>query len=197
MSIRYVLNVMSDDHPGIVAAVTAVVESMGGGIESCSQTVLGGFFTLIMIVTLPEEVVEERIAESICRESRFSSSQRGRHRLQVLVQRATDEHAGEPRKPTDRFVVTAFGEDRPGIVRRFSELLAGKDVNIVDLFGEVRGDQFVLIGQLEIPCDQELGMFQVDLDEIAQELNFTVRLQHENIFIATNQLRMRLSGTNP
>ena len=37
----YVLNVMSSDHPGIVAAVTSAVESLGGNIDACSQTVLG------------------------------------------------------------------------------------------------------------------------------------------------------------
>ncbi|MDO4558768.1 MAG: hypothetical protein Q4C47_07375, partial [Planctomycetia bacterium] len=79
-----------------------------------------------------------------------------------------------------------------GIVRRFSELLASRDVNIVDLFGEVRGDQFVLIGQLEVPDRWDIGMFQADLDEIGEELHFTVRLQHENIFVATNQVHFRI-----
>ena len=48
----YVLNVMSDDHPGIVAAVCDAIDSLSGNIDSCSQTVLGGFFTLITILSL-------------------------------------------------------------------------------------------------------------------------------------------------
>ena len=63
----YVLDVMSDDHPGIVAAVTTAVESLGGNIDSCSQTVLGGFFTLIMIVSVPEPVEPEGLAERVRR----------------------------------------------------------------------------------------------------------------------------------
>ena len=34
-------------------------------------------------------------------------------------------------------------------MRSFSQYLAGKDINIVDLYGDTRGDDFVLIGQVE------------------------------------------------
>lgn len=191
MAYQYVLNVMSDDHPGIVAAVSSVIESLGGGINSCSQTVLGGYFTLIMIVTLPEVVAEEQIAEKIQTLGNTNSTS---HHLQVLVRQVGNHANASPKGPYGKFVITAFGQDQPGIVRRFSEFLAGKDINIVDLFGEVRDGQFVLIGQLEVPDRWDVRMFQADLDEIGQELHFTVRLQHENIFVATNQLRMRIGG---
>ena len=86
-------------------------------------------------------------------------------------------------------MITAFGKDQPGIVRRFSQYLAGKDINIVDLYGDRTGDEFVLIGQLEIPTQWDIRMLQTDLEQMGQELGFTVKLQHENIFVATNQLR--------
>ena len=49
-------------------------------------------------------------------------------------------------------MITAFGKDQPGIVRRFSQYLAGKDINITDLYGDRRGEEFVLIGQVEVPA---------------------------------------------
>ena len=61
----FVLTVMSDDHPGIVAAVSNAVESLGGNIDSCSQTVLGGYFTLIMIVSVPEPIDPEQLAQRV------------------------------------------------------------------------------------------------------------------------------------
>ena len=61
----FVLTVMSDDHPGIVAAVSDAVESLGGNIDSCSQTVLGGYFTLIMIVSVPEPIDPEQLARQV------------------------------------------------------------------------------------------------------------------------------------
>jgi len=183
----YVLNVMSDDHPGIVAAVTGAVESLGGNIDACSQTVLGGYFTLIMIVSLPERIEPERLADQV-RQAESSGSQ-----YQVVVRHAPPEDAFAPSEPSDRFVITAFGTDQPGIVRRFSRYLAGKDVNIVDLYGDRRGDEFVLIGQLEVPTRWDIRMLQADLEQMGQELDFTVKLQHENVFVATNQLRLTRS----
>jgi len=177
----YVLNVMSDDHPGIVAAVTSAVEALGGNIDACSQTVLGGYFTLTMIVSLPDDVEPGHLAEQV---------RRGGPDFQVMARRALLPDRFVPRAAVDRFVITAFGQDQPGIVRRFSEYLAGKDINIVDLYGDRRGDEFVLIGQLEVPTSWDVRMFQADLEHMGQELGFTVKLQHENVFVATNQLRL-------
>jgi glycine cleavage system transcriptional repressor len=184
----YVLDVMSDDHPGIVAAVTGAVESLGGNIDACSQTVLGGFFTLIMIVSTPEPVDPERLAEQV----RLAGT--GNSQFQVMARQAKFSRRYAPSHKCDKFVITAFGKDQPGIVRRFSQYLAGKDINIVDLYGDRKGDEFVLIGQLEIPAQWDIRMLQTDLEQMGQELGFTVKLQHENVFVATNQLRLGTLG---
>ena len=180
----YVLTVMSDDHPGIVAAVSNAVESLGGNIDSCSQTVLGGYFTLIMIISVPEVVEPERLAE------RVRGAESSGTPYQVLVRPALAAEPSEAKGATDRFVITAFGEDQPGIVRRFSQYLASKDVNIVDLYGDRTGSEFVLIGEVEVPAHWDVRMMQADLEQMGNELGFTVKLQHTNIFVATNQLRL-------
>ncbi len=179
----YVLNVMSDDHPGIVAAVSNAVEGLGGNIDSCSQTVLGGYFTLIMIVSLPHPIEAEELAERVRGEPSLGSG------YQVVARRALPPRPAV-KADSDRFVITAFGKDQAGIVRRFSQYLAGKDINIVDLYGDRSGDEFVLVGQLEMPACWDLQMLQADLEQMGKELGFTVKLQHENVFVATNQLRL-------
>lgn len=185
----FVLNVMSDDHPGIVAAVTGAVESLGGNIDSCSQTVLGGYFTLIMIVSLPHSIDAEQLAERVRRAESSGSD------FQVLARPALPESPNSGKEASERFVMTAFGRDQPGIVRRFSQYLAGKDINIVDLYGDRRGDDFVLVGQVEVPNHWDIRMMQADLEAMGQELGFTVKLQHEHIFVATNQLRLPSRST--
>lgn len=183
----YVLDVMSDDHPGIVAAVSNAVESLGGNIDSCSQTVLGGYFTLIMIVSLPEAIDPALLAD------RVRQTEAGGSEFQVLARRALPVARFLPDEEVDRFVITAFGTDQPGIVRRFSQYLAGKDINIVDLYGDRTGNEFVLIGQLEVPKRWDIRLLQADLEHMGEELGFTVKLQHENVFVATNQLRLTQS----
>ena len=84
-----------------------------------------------------------------------------------------------------------------GVVRSFSQYLAAKDINIVDLYGDLRGDDFVLIGQVEVPVHWDVRMMQDDLEQMGSELGFTVKLQHENIFVATNQLRLSAAFPSP
>ena len=179
----YVVTVMSDDHPGIVAAVSNAVETLGGNIDSCSQTVLGGYFTLIMIVSVPESIDPQKLGE------RIRGAEAGESQYHVLVRPALKEPPASP-KNVEKFVISAFGDDQPGVVRRFSQYLAGKDINIVDLYGDRQGNQFVLIGQVEVPPRWDVRMMQADMEQMGRDLGFTIKLQHENIFVATNQLRL-------
>ena len=181
----YVLNVMADDRPGIVAAVSGVIVALAGNIDACSQTVLGGYFTQILVVSFPQPVSEADLAERV----RNAAPAGGP--LQVAVRPYV-----APTKPVaatngcERFVITALGKDKPGIIHRFSEYLAGQDINIVDLFWDCQGENFVLTAQVAMPARCEVAMIQADLDEMGREESFTCRVQHENVFVATNQLRL-------
>ena len=48
----------------------------------------------------------------------------------------------------------------------------------------------MLIGQVEVSENLDLSHLQADLEEMGRDKGYTVRLQHENIFVATNQLRL-------
>lgn len=179
----YVVNVLSDDHPGIIAAVSGVIVTLAGNIDACSQTVLGGFFTQILVVSFPSAVEADTLAGMI-------RASQGGDGLQVVA-RAYQPPAGPAEKHgIETFVVTAFGKDKPGIIHRLSQYLAGKDINVVDLYWDTQGTDFVLVAQVEIPQNWEIRMLQADLEEMGKDQGFTCRVQHENIFVATNQLRL-------
>jgi glycine cleavage system transcriptional repressor len=180
----YVLNVVSDDHPGIVASVGDVIEKLKGNVDSVSQTVLKGYFTLIMVISLPEAIEADALAEEV---RKLGGKRMG---LQVIARAFQHRKKTVSSKPVERFVVTAFGRDTPGVLLRFSQYLAGKDINIIDLYGNREKGDFILVSQVEIPPRWDIGMLQAELEEIGREMAFTVRLQHENIFVATNQLRL-------
>jgi len=180
----YVLNVVSDDHPGIISAVSEAVNVLNGNIDACSQTVLNGYFTLIMIVSFDEKIDSEVLATEV------RKAHPGGSDLQVVAREFTATRFQQAHPESDAFVITASGKDQPGVVLSFSRYLAGKDINIVDLYGYRTGDEFVLISQVEIPAGWDISLLQADLEEMGRELDFTIRLQHQNIFVATNQLRM-------
>ncbi len=188
LKFAYVLSVMSNDHPGIVSGVSSALERFGGNIDSCSQTVLDGFFTLIMTVSLPMEIPSQELVDKL-----RSSEELGPD-YQILVRRIDEklkrEQISRNTTSSETFVITATGKDRPGIVREFSRHLAGHDININDLFGHRSGDDFVLIGQLQVPLSVDTGNLQEDLRDMGRDLGFTVSLQHNNIFVATNRIQL-------
>lgn len=184
----YVLNVMSDDHPGIISAVSATVAHLGGNIDTASQTVVGGYFTLIMVVSLPTRMDPEKLAAAIRGPSADTTG------FQVVARPCLAEVTERAPAGVERFVITAFGDDKPGIIAHFSQYLAGKDINVTDFYWNVTDGRFVMISEVQIPDRANLNLLATDLEEIGREEGFTVKLQHENVFVATNQLRLTRSG---
>ena len=179
-----VLNVMANDRPGIIAALSGAITALEGNIDACSQTVLGGYFAQILIVSFPGPLAPEELT------SRVQKAAPPGDPLQVAARPYLASAAPADRDGSERFVITALGKDKPGIIHRFSRHLAGKDINILDLYWDCRGEDFVLTAQVEIPRRWEITALQADLDRMGREENFSARLQHENVFVATNQLHL-------
>lgn len=175
---------MAEDRPGIVSAVSGAVADLAGNIEAVSQTVLTGYFTLIMLVDMPAGVTGEQLR---CR----VQASGGDHAFMVLVRLVTPCAPAVVPQGSENFIITVMGEDRPGTVFRFASYLAEKGVNITDLYGDRQQNRFVLVSQIQVPPQWDIGMLQADLEHIGQELGFTVRMQQENLFVATNELRLR------
>lgn len=183
LSHAYVLSVTAEDRPGIVAAVSKTVQDAGGNIDACSQTVVAGYFALMMIISF------ERPIEPPAFEQALMSHHGLRTHVHAHVRPYQPIEAPEL-SGAENFVVTCFGPDVPGVIYRFAALLADKGINIVDLYGQLNEGQFVLISQVQIPARWDIAMLQADLEALGRDQGYTVRLQHENIFIATNQLRL-------
>lgn len=180
----YVFNILSDDRPGIVAGVSSAISKIGGNIEACSQTVLNRYFTIIMTITLASQWDCDELGRTILAEEGLAG-------CQISVRPAVIYPGSRVEERPDTFVITAFGSDRTGIVSAFSRYLAEKYVNIIDLFGDRTGEEdFLLISQVEVDARHDIQNLQLDLEAIGNELGFTVKLQHNNIFVATNRLRL-------
>ena len=63
-----VLSVLGEDRVGIVAAVSGVLARSGANIEDIRQTIIGGIFSMTMLVTIDEDTapfdeVQRRLEE--------------------------------------------------------------------------------------------------------------------------------------
>jgi ACT domain-containing protein len=66
MKTRAILSVLGEDRTGIVAAVSAALETDGVNIEDTRQTIVGGIFSMTMLVTVDEdETPIDRVRSSL------------------------------------------------------------------------------------------------------------------------------------
>ncbi|MFW5864211.1 MAG: glycine cleavage system protein R [bacterium] len=178
---KYVIAVLSFDRVGIVSNVTGTIFELGGNIDTISQTVLDGCFTILVTAVFPEGPTADSVREAI---------EKAGKRLDL------DVSVRPYKKPVKRkaagqniYFLTAVGRDRKGIFHEITGCLAGHAININDLYCFLRSpEEFVLVGELNVPDKVDLVQVQIDLEEIGSQENVSIRIQHENLFQATNDL---------
>jgi glycine cleavage system transcriptional repressor len=182
MPAHVVISLMSRDRVGIIAAVAKSIFSLGGTIGAISQTVMDEYFTILLTADFPGEPSLDEVRQGL--EAAGSPGE-----FYVSVRQ---RDSAQPRPPQarngDGFVLTLTGRDRPDIISRVSAYLAGRAINIIDLFAHTRGDAFLLISQVVVPRDQDIMQLQIDLKGLWKDYPLAVHLQHEDIFAATNEI---------
>jgi len=75
MHTQYVISVMSRDQVGIVAEVAQAISDLKGDIADIRQSVLRGYFTMILLATFPSDVSTEMISSALQTPSRYINVQ--------------------------------------------------------------------------------------------------------------------------
>ncbi len=180
----FVLTVMSLDRVGIVADVAGAVAELGGNIDAISQTVMRGYFTIIITVHFDESVDAGQLAGAV----RGSGSP---GELEVSVKERAVLEPPPVVAGGERFILTLSGPDRRGIIHRICRYLASRNINIDDLYAHCEGAGFMLIAQLQVPADLEVERLQMDVESLWPDEQMRASLQHENVFLATNDVAFR------
>jgi glycine cleavage system transcriptional repressor len=178
---KYILSITATDRPGIVAGLSEAIVELKGNIEAASQTVHQGYFAMIILAGFEEGLSTDDLVERMRRKAGED--------LHVYItphnpNPAADEQNGQS------FIVTSVGQDKPGILHALTTYLASKSINIDDLYCYVEHDEFVVICQVKVPSELDVFMLQADLEAVGQAGGFVAGMQHENIFVATNELRL-------
>ncbi|RJQ87965.1 MAG: ACT domain-containing protein [Desulfobacteraceae bacterium] len=182
---KFIISILGEDRPGIIAAVARVLFEQDFNIEDVSQTILQGEFSSIFIATGPDHCDPRRVCD--------------------ILQSATDElnmhfyvKVMEPRTrkwtscPCESFVITTRGPDRKGLVAEITAVLAAHNVNVTQLQAVFRGGdepgRNIMIYEVDIPADTDQGVLSQALKERGRVLNLEVNIQHKNIFEAINRI---------
>ena len=166
-----VLTIIGTDRPGLVQLVASRVADHGGNWLESRLCHLGGQFAGIARVEAPAEKVAEL-----------------RSALQALAAdglRVTVD-AGEGSSTAARGVAATIelvGQDRPGILRNITGVLAAQGVNVEELASECvsapmgGGNLFQARVRVLVPAGVKLESVRADLEKIAADLmvDLTVR----------------------
>ena len=177
---HYIVTVTAADQVGIVHCVAGTLRSRGGKILELSQTVMRGYFTIILDVEFPARTSSKALAGALTADGE-------RFDLTVAVIEAKTSSPPPPVPDGERFILTVLGDDAAGNIQGIAGCLAARGVNIVDLHARVEGARFSLVMEAYLPTDLAPGIVRSDLEKFGSEHGLEAFVQHENIFLATSE----------
>lgn len=172
-----VISVMDRDRPGIVAEVTEGISALGGNLADLRESVLCGYFTMILVASFSAEISAETVEQTLAKET---SS-----RVSVEPAEGSLTEAGGSEEV---YVLSAVGRDRVGLVAQVSRFCCDRGVNVLDLASHVDADQYTMMLQLDLSSIQCLEDFKAELSEFGKTTGLNLVLQHNDIFRATNEI---------
>jgi glycine cleavage system regulatory protein len=172
------MTIIGRDRPGLVDSVASRVTEHGGNWLESRMSRLGGHFAGILRVEITTEQEQALVTSLKALEAEG---------LTVVVH--SDQSPGvEERKLS---LLEIVGQDRPGIVRQISRVLAGHGVNVEELETErgsaaMSGEMlFKASAKLHLPASCNVSELRKQLEKIADDLivdiSFQEQLRHEEI----------------
>jgi glycine cleavage system regulatory protein len=165
-----VMTLIGADRPGLVQLVAALVAEHGASWLESRMAHLAGQFAGILRIDVPDHRADDLIQ---------ALEQLDRQGLRVIVQK---DLGPEPDRPMAPLRMELVGNDRPGIVREVSRVLAQRQVNVEDFQTEcisapMSGEKlFRAAAWLRLPAELTRETLQQDLEQIAHDLMVDIQL---------------------
>lgn len=165
-----VLTVIGDDRAGLVSALADVIAEHGGGWGRSQLTELAGKFAGIVLVEVPQ--------------SNVAALRAALEPLEGVLDTTVHE-VGEPKAAAALapLHLELVGNDRPGIIREISTVLADHEVSIGELDSRTTsapmagGQLFEVSATVHPSADTELDSLRSALEELAGELMVDISLE--------------------
>ncbi len=179
---QLVISVMSKDRPGIVADISGAILDLGGDLADLNQSVLGGYFTMILIAEFAGETTPEDV---IARFSHIKSETKLEANIKEMEVPLEIEKS---RLPGETYIVTAQGVNRKGLVSIMGDFFFAKSINILDLVTTREQELYTMIFQINLTNIASMSSLRAELQKLAQAEKLDVVLQHNDIFKATHEV---------
>ena len=186
MGKQLVISVMSKDRPGIISDIATVIYELGGDLADLNQSVLGGYFTMLLIAEFDENITPEDLFAGF---SHIQSETKIEANIKEMEVKLEVERKLLPRKT---FIVTVQGVNRKGLVKLMGDFFYSKDINVLDLVTTRDEDKYTMIFQVDLTTISSIGALRDDINMLADREELNLVLQHNDIFMATNEVGAQL-----
>lgn len=175
MKRQFIISAVGPNITGIVARVSREIHACGCNFEDSSMTVLGNHFALMILVTGECDNILADITAA-CERIR----EKGDLSIALFPIGLPDDFPTYPSKPN--YELRVKGVDRMGLVYRTSQLLAARNINIVDMHTSLDTPEgeyqpvFTMKTLIAVPEDVSREILRQDLESIAEDLNDVISL---------------------
>jgi glycine cleavage system transcriptional repressor len=184
---QFMVSVMSRDRIGIVRDVSQALAAMQGDIADLRQSVLRGYFTMMLHVSCAPGTTAGDLQNALGR-----VSDRSPFPLQVCVAALEGDVEAAPEPDlAQAYVLTASGKDRIGFVAAVTKFCAEHRVNILDLSTAVADGLYTMILLVDVSGAASLEALRAALESFRETTGFRMVLQHHDLFRATNEIPMQ------
>ncbi|MFN8440609.1 MAG: ACT domain-containing protein [Caldilineaceae bacterium] len=185
---QFAITVMSRDRVGIVRDIARQIATLHGNIKDLSQTVVSGYFTMILVSEFASPTTANDLRLSLLEVNQ--QRQAGTPPLEIAVMAISEQAIAQRVAPQDVYVLTASGEDRIGFVADVASFCAENAINILDLATLVNDGQYMMILQVDLSRCTSLKAIHRKLQQFVQSSGIRMVLQHNDIFEATHGINM-------
>jgi len=182
---KFVISVLGQDRPGIIAAVSGTLFEQGCNIENVDQTILQSEFSGIFITGIPVEMDPETLHGKL-------TDKLKRMGLNIFIKPLDHSQPKLEFAESEPFVFTTRGPDRKGLVASITRVIADYGVNVTNLQAVFRGTDTpsdnIMIYEVDVPSDVDHRALHDDLRSTATRLGLEISIQHRKIFEALNRI---------
>lgn len=190
---EFVISIMSRDRIGIVYEVSRAISELQGNIAEIRQSVLSGYFTMILLAKFPDGVTQRDIERKLAEVDARSDTA-----IDAAVKKVeAAASALDTPNPDNAYVLTATGTDRVGFVATLTSFCVSHQINILDCSTTISDGAYVMILLVDLDRCPSIAEVRSDLQRFAQEKSLKIVLQHYAIFKAVNDINLPVLVNSP
>ena len=166
---KIILNAFGQDQPGLVSKITKKICSEEGNIEISKMTQLESDFSLLMLIEIPENNIDNLMANL--------------NEIDSLnaIYKLTDQKKEKTHFTKYTFKISVA--DNEGIIYLYSNLFKTFNINIVNMDTYIKNAAntgfpiFFLKANIMIPLNCNMQELEIELEKISQKNNIEYKLQ--------------------